>query len=42
MFQTKYGKTIKLFLMDADPNGRIICELSNCVLVQRELENYFI
>ena len=29
MFQTKYGKTIKLFLMDADPNGRIICELSN-------------
>ncbi len=29
MFQTKYGKTIKLFLLDADPNGRIICELSN-------------
>ena len=29
MFQTKYGKTIKLFLMDADPEGRIICELSN-------------
>ena len=29
MFQTRYGKTIKLFLMDADPNGRIICELSN-------------
>lgn len=29
MFQTKYGKTIKLFLMDADPEGRMICELSN-------------
>ena len=28
MFQ-KYGKTIKLFLMDADPDGRMICELSN-------------
>jgi len=28
--QTKrYGKTIKLFLMDADPQGRIVCELSN-------------
>ena len=25
----KYGKTIKLFLMDADPDGRMICELSN-------------
>lgn len=29
MFNTKYGKTIKLFLMDADPDGRMICELSN-------------
>lgn len=29
MFKTKYGKTIKLFLMDADPDGRMICELSN-------------
>ena len=29
MFQSKYGKTIKLFLMDADPDGRMICELSN-------------
>lgn len=29
MFNRKYGKTIKLFLMDADPEGRIICELSN-------------
>ena len=29
MYSTKYGKTIKLFLMDADPNGRIVCELSN-------------
>ena len=29
MFQPKHGKTIKLFLMDTDPNGRIICELSN-------------
>lgn len=29
MYATKYGKTIKLFLMDSDPNGRIICELSN-------------
>jgi hypothetical protein len=28
MFQ-KYGKTIKLFLLDADPDGRMICELSN-------------
>jgi len=29
MFSKKYGKTIKLFLMDADPDGRMICELSN-------------
>lgn len=29
MYAKKYGKTIKLFLMDADPNGRMICELSN-------------
>jgi hypothetical protein len=29
MFQTKHGKTIKMFLMDADPEGRMICELSN-------------
>lgn len=29
MLQNKYGKTIKLFLMDADPDERIICELSN-------------
>jgi len=25
----KFGKTIKLFLLDADPDGRMICELSN-------------
>ncbi|ERP39222.1 GIY-YIG nuclease family protein [Chitinivibrio alkaliphilus] len=25
----KFGKTIKLFLMDADPEGRMVCELSN-------------
>lgn len=29
MFNARYGKTIKLFLMDADPDGRMICELSN-------------
>ncbi|MBM5571555.1 MULTISPECIES: GIY-YIG nuclease family protein [Deefgea] len=29
MFNQKFGKTIKLFLMDADPDGRMICELSN-------------
>jgi hypothetical protein len=29
MYSKQYGKTIKLFLMDADPTGRIICELSN-------------
>lgn len=29
MFTHKFGKTIKLFLLDADPDGRIICELSN-------------
>ena len=29
MFNAKYGKTIKLFLMDSDPDGRVICELSN-------------
>ena len=29
MYASKYGKTIKLFLMDSDPNGRIVCELSN-------------
>jgi Domain of unknown function (DUF4357) len=25
----KFGKTIKIFLIDGDPNGRISCELSN-------------
>jgi hypothetical protein len=25
----RYGKTIKIFLIDADPNGRMTCELSN-------------
>lgn len=25
----KYGKTIKLFLIDGEPNGRMTCELSN-------------
>jgi hypothetical protein len=25
----KFGKTIKLFLIDGEPNGRITCELSN-------------
>jgi hypothetical protein len=25
----KYGKTIKIFLIDGDPNGRMSCELSN-------------
>lgn len=25
----KFSKTIKLFLMDADPEGRVMCELSN-------------
>ena len=29
MYAGRYGKTIKLFLMDSDPDGRIICELSN-------------
>lgn len=29
MYSKKYGKTIKLFLMDADPDGRMVCELSN-------------
>ncbi len=29
MYSTKYGKTIKLFLMDADPDERMVCELSN-------------
>ncbi len=29
MLHSKHGKTIKLFLMDSDPDGRIICELSN-------------
>ena len=29
MYSAKYGKTIKLFLMDADPEGRMICDLSN-------------
>lgn len=29
MNQSKFGKTIKLFLMDSDPEGRIVCELSN-------------
>ena len=25
----KFGKTIKIFLIDAEPNGRMSCELSN-------------
>src|ERR1041385_2486612 len=25
----KFGKTIKIFLIDGDPNGRMSCELSN-------------
>jgi|WetSurMetagenome_2_1015567.scaffolds.fasta_scaffold141995_2 hypothetical protein len=25
----KFGKTIKLFLIDGEPNGRMTCELSN-------------
>lgn len=25
----KFGKTIKIFLIDGDPNGRMTCELSN-------------
>ena len=25
----KFGKTIKLFLLDGEPNGRLICELLN-------------
>jgi Domain of unknown function (DUF4357) len=29
MYTGKYGKTIKLFLMDSVPDGRVICELSN-------------
>lgn len=29
MQTTKFAKTIKMFLLDADPNGRVICELSN-------------
>ena len=29
MYSGKYGKTIRLFLMDADPDGRVVCELSN-------------
>lgn len=29
MSEAKFGKTIKLFLMDSDPDGRIVCELSN-------------
>lgn len=26
---TKFGKTIKIFLIDGEPNGRLTCELSN-------------
>lgn len=29
MHSNNFGKTIKLFLLDADPEGRVICELSN-------------
>jgi Domain of unknown function (DUF4357) len=29
MYISKYGKTIKLFLMDSAPDGRVVCELSN-------------
>lgn len=29
MLERKHAKSIKLFLMDADPNGRVMCELSN-------------
>jgi hypothetical protein len=27
--KAKFAKTIRLFLMDADPDGRVVCELSN-------------
>lgn len=27
--KTNYGKTIRLFLINGDPNGRVVCELSN-------------
>lgn len=26
---TNYGKTIRMFLVNGDPNGRVVCELSN-------------
>jgi len=29
MFKKKFAKSIQLFLMDSDPGGRIVCELSN-------------
>ncbi|WP_415898068.1 GIY-YIG nuclease family protein [Neptuniibacter sp. QD57_21] len=29
MTSTRYAKSIRMFLLDADPNGRVICELSN-------------
>lgn len=29
MTNLKFGKTIKIFLIDGDPNGRMSCELSN-------------
>jgi len=29
MYSNSFGKTIKLFLLDADPEGRVICELPN-------------
>ncbi|KAF0201337.1 MAG: hypothetical protein FD170_2796 [Bacteroidetes bacterium] len=29
LLKMKFGKTIKIFLIDGDPNGRMSCELSN-------------
>ena len=29
MVEMIFGKTIKMFLIDGDPNGRLTCELSN-------------
>ena len=28
-YNMKFGKTIKIFLIDGDSNGRMTCELSN-------------
>ncbi len=36
----KFGKAIKLFLTDGEPNGRMTCEFSNWTEKEQEINRY--